>query len=123
MQFSAEAIGSCFVPGMLSSVPRGAETMAPVVGSRLGGQSDCLWPRTKGSETLKGAQKQHHLDNKIRPGVWGAGTWNAARALLSAISCHEFQGATSTGVAGRFSGLPSLGWESPNVALGLLFSC
>ena len=98
-------------------MPRGAENMAPPVASRLGGQSDSLWPRTKGSEMLKGAQKQHHLDNKIRPGVWGAGTWNAARALLSAISRHEFQGAASTGVAGSFAGLPSLGWESPNVAL------
>ena len=65
--------------GMLSfSVPRSTEITAPPVGSRLGGQSDSLWPRTKGSETLKGPQGQQHLDNKIRPGVWGAGTWNTA---------------------------------------------
>ena len=117
--FSAEAVDGCgcFAPGTLSSVPRGAETTAPPVGSRLGGQRDSLRPRTKGSETLKGPQEQQRLDNKIRPGVWGAGTWNTTRALLSAISCHDFQGAASTGVTGRFAGLPNLGRVSPNVAL------
>ena len=119
VQFSAEAVDGCgcFAPGTLSSVPRGAETTAPPVGSRLGGQRDSLRPRTKGSETLKGPQEQQRLDNKIRPGVWGAGTWNTTRALLSAISCHDFQGAASTGVTGRFAGLPNLGRVSPNVAL------
>ena len=104
--------------GMLSfSVPRSTEITAPPVGSRLGGQSDSLWPRTKGSETLKGPQGQQRLDNKIRPGVWGAGTWNMAWTLLSAISCQEFHPCSSTGVASQFAGLPNLGWASSNVAL------
>lgn len=113
-----------FLGMLFFSVPRSTEITAPPVGSRLGGQSDSLWPRTKGSETLKGPQGQQRLDNKIRPGVWGAGTWNRHELCYLRFPAKNSTPALPLGWPVSLQGCPTLGgrvqmWHSN---LGLLFA-